>query len=79
MIHIRRCHICNKTSESETGVKIERCDSCGKYLAPFVFCKDPSDHTELNAASEAASHASPNPGSFLKPEYPPIYGISLYW
>ena len=78
MIHIRRCHICNKTSESETS-NIERCDSCGKYLAPFVFCKDPSDLVELSSSTEANTHASPNPGSFLKPEYPPIYGISLYW
>jgi hypothetical protein len=78
MIHIRRCHICNKTSESEQG-KIERCESCGKYLAPFVFCSDPSDSVELNPRTESATYASPNPGSFLKSEYPPIYGISLYW
>lgn len=78
MIHIRRCHICSKTSESETS-QIERCDGCGKYLAPFVFCVDPCDDVPFNQITELTSHASPNPGSFLKPEYPPIYGISLYW
>lgn len=78
MIHIRRCHICNKTSESETS-QIDRCDGCGKYLAPFVFCKDPSDLVDLTPRTEPTSHASTNTASFLKPEYPPIYGISLYW
>ncbi|MBC7458821.1 MAG: hypothetical protein H7235_11110 [Bdellovibrionaceae bacterium] len=78
MIHIRRCHICSKTSESET-IKIERCDGCGKYLAPFLFCSDPTDSVPLKSSTEATIHASSNPSSYLKPEYPPIYGISLYW
>ncbi len=78
MIHIRRCHICNKTSESETS-KIDRCDSCGKYLVPFLFCTDPSDIVPFNHSTEEKSHSSSDSDSFLKSEYPPIYGISLYW
>ena len=76
MIHIRRCHICHKTSESETQ-KIERCGSCGKYLAPFMFCKDLSDQ----AGSDAKNEFQPAPvrKTSLKSEYPPILGISLYW
>lgn len=61
-IHIRRCHICSEITEVEND-KIDRCVSCGKYLAPFVFCNDPSDNIK----------------QLLKPEYPPISGISLYW
>ena len=62
VLHIRRCHICSSVTEIENN-KIDRCSSCGKYLAPFVFCNEPSDMV----------------GQLLKPDYPPIYGISLYW
>ena len=78
MVHIRRCHICNKTSESETQ-KIERCESCGKYLAPFMFCNDPSDPSEAVSNAKDQVRTSQASKSFLKSEYPPILGISLYW
>lgn len=78
MIHIRRCHICHQTSESEES-KIERCTSCGKYLAPFLFCNDPSDYNQINVNQDVESQESSPLGFYLKTEYPPIYGISLYW
>ncbi len=78
MVHIRRCHICNKISESETQ-KIERCEACGKYLAPFMFCNDPSDNAETASVVQDRTRTSQAPKSFLKTEYPPILGISLYW
>ncbi len=78
MIHIRRCHICSQTSESEDS-KIERCNSCGKYLAPFVFCSDPMDAADMKLLTEPSRPQNAVEKSLLKSVYPPIYGISLYW
>lgn len=77
IMHIRRCHICHHINESAT-THIEQCDSCGKQLVPFLFCKDPGVE-ELTSDFRESIDKTVNPHSILRSEYPPIYGISLYW
>lgn len=35
-VHIRRCHICEAVTE-RVGALVNRCDQCGKPMAPFYF------------------------------------------
>lgn len=77
MLHIRRCHVCGEVNESEKSA-IDRCLCCGKHLAPFLFCKDVGLQKNDNLA-EVQKTVTENSSSFLKAEYPPLFGISLYW
>lgn len=38
-VHIRRCHVCNHVSE-RVGASVDRCEHCGKPIAPFYFFDD---------------------------------------
>lgn len=76
-MHIRRCHICNHVTENEKS-HIEKCDGCGKSLPGFFFCKDPGVE-ELTSDFRSDRDNKSNTSPYLRTEYPPIYGISLYW
>lgn len=77
ILHIRRCHICNHVTENDKQ-HIEKCEGCGKSLAPFFFCMDPGVE-ELTSDFRTDRDKKPQTSSFLRSEFPPIYGISLYW
>ena len=38
-VHIRRCHVCGDVSE-RVGASVDRCEHCGKPIAPFYFFDD---------------------------------------
>ncbi len=85
ILHIRRCHICGHLNESDSA-HVEQCSSCGKHLVSFLFCKDPgveeltSDfRTSVDSSTDVSMDKIVSPQSTLRSEYPPIYGISLYW
>ncbi len=72
--HIRRCHICDAVTEASDSV-VEKCHSCGKALAPFVFCESAYEN-QIEKLSEQI-FKSTNQG--LRSIYPPLMGIALYW
>jgi hypothetical protein len=67
--HFRQCHLCGTLNESEDG-KVERCECCGKSLAPFFYFDD-------------RLAAIPGDGTLRPPlmenEYSPILGLTAYW
>jgi len=82
-IHIRRCHICNTVNEQENAV-IDRCDHCGKALAPFMFFDEkaalgltPFDSNEQHEIRMRLK--SGNWGDSLSSKYPPLWGLAVYW
>jgi hypothetical protein len=73
-LYIRRCHICDAVTESETQV-VDRCGQCHKAFAPFVFCETAYSHQ----LSELSAHVFKTAHLGLKSVYPPLMGIALYW
>lgn len=70
-VHIRRCHVCGNTNESENAANL-KCQSCGKPMAPFYYF----DESQLDGLLEMGPYLS-----ILKeaPDYNPLYGLSIYW
>lgn len=77
IMHIRRCHVCDHITESAQA-HIEKCGSCGKGLVPYLFCKDVGVD-ELTSDFRSVNVDSNHISQILRSEYPPIFGISLYW
>jgi hypothetical protein len=82
--HIRRCHICGTVNETENAL-IERCSSCGKFLAPFVFFDEKAalgltekPHGDVASLmnNRLKSNEWHHPIHF---QYPPLWGITVYW
>lgn len=40
-VHFRRCHVCGSVSERDCAW-VDRCDCCGKLLAPYYFFDEDS-------------------------------------
>lgn len=73
--HIRRCHVCNGTTESNEAA-IHRCSHCGKHLAPFYYF----DESKLDGLPELGPHLSRWKDTLMTPgTYQPIWGLSTYW
>ena len=83
-IHIRRCHICGKVNEKKNSF-VKKCSGCGKALAPFMFF---DDKTDFDPACRVTSglidldNVRLKSGSLydhMKTQYPPLWGITVYW
>ena len=75
-LHLRRCHQCHHVNEGHGGQLVQKCENCGKSLAPFYYFDESKAvglKTEAEAAEEYKSSALP------WREYPPIFGLTVYW
>lgn len=73
-LHIRRCHICGSLNERHNS-NVDRCTSCGKALAPFLFCESTYDSEAIELSKKVfTTHKNDT-----KVIYPPLVGIALYW
>ena len=68
VIHYRRCHICGCVTERDA--EIEKCSSCGKPVAPFVYYDDKSTPVPTDIDKRTL---------FLDGEFRPIIGLTAYW
>jgi len=68
-VFFRRCHMCGETNHKE-GDRIERCEHCGKSLAPFYYF----DERLVSTLGDKSLRAIP-----LEGEYSPIQGLTAYW
>lgn len=73
-VHIRRCHVCATLNE-RANTEVDRCTSCGKALAPFLFCESTYD-SEAIELSKKVFTTNINGAKVI---YPPLVGIALYW
>lgn len=79
VVYIRRCHVCGCINESSKS-SMSSCHHCGKHLVPFLFCPDVgSDLVKAAFGASSKETKAERHSSVLRSEYPPIYGISLYW
>ena len=82
--HIRRCHICGTVNENQNEF-VKKCDSCGKSLVPFLFFDDKNDFDPALRAKASRIDLDNDrlkSGSLydhLKSQYPPLWGITVYW
>ncbi len=80
-VHIRRCHVCNGISE-RTDAQVDRCDQCGKSLAPYYFFDEKSvrvysvDEYRPDPLAEMAHEQGPVPDNGTRV---PIRGFSAIW
>lgn len=83
-IHIRRCHICSTVNE-QLGSPVKKCDGCGKFLAPFMFFDERNELDPVlkisvdNMNIDDARLKSGSLYEHLKSQYPPLWGITVYW
>ena len=75
--HFRRCHLCGAVNVAE-GELVEDCESCGKHLAPFYFF-DESRAMGLHNSNLSSSEEKAFYSSLPRNEYPPIWGLTVYW
>lgn len=68
-IHFRVCHVCGAVNEKHEE-QVERCEHCGKFMAPFVFF----DVMVMMTPMEDQLRPPLAPG-----EYPPLTGLSASW
>lgn len=73
-VHLRRCHLCDAVNESQ-GEVVSRCESCGKFMAPFYFFKE----SEVVAYSDHDLRPPAPPVEKLSEERLPIRGLTAYW
>lgn len=81
-IHFRRCHICGTMNERENSL-VDRCGSCHKSLAPFVFF---DEKRALGVTDEPPTETPSKRASSIKITriatetiYPPLWGLTVYW
>jgi hypothetical protein len=70
-LHIRRCHICAGVTECE-GAVVNRCQSCGKTMAPFYFFNEFEVTPYTDGGVRRALILGPN-------ERIPVWGFTAYW
>jgi hypothetical protein len=75
--HFRRCHLCGTVNVAE-GRLVESCQTCGKHLAPFYFF-DESKAIGLTNPNLSSSDEQAFFTSLPCKEYPPIWGLTVYW
>lgn len=66
--HFRRCHVCGAVTEQKQ--RIDRCDSCGKPIVPFLYYDD----AQVGTLSESQLLEKIGQGQVL-----PIRGLTAYW
>ena len=77
LIHVRRCHLCGQVNEVEAAV-INKCGSCGKHFAPFLFFNEKAalglegEPVEFRPQADEWQH-------LMKTQYPPLWGLAVYW
>lgn len=80
-VHFRRCHICGTLNEKSDHL-VDRCLSCQKAFAPFVFF---DEKKALGISDDSPDHPAKKASSYkitrLATEtiYPPIWGLTVYW
>ncbi|OFZ29015.1 MAG: hypothetical protein A2622_13050 [Bdellovibrionales bacterium RIFCSPHIGHO2_01_FULL_40_29] len=83
-IHIRRCHVCSTVNEQENDF-VTKCDGCGKSLAPFMFFDERNEFDpscRVTAGNMNIDEVRLKSGSLydhMKSQYPPLWGITVYW
>lgn len=81
-IHFRRCHICGTMNERQ-NVLVDRCGSCSKAFAPFVFFDEQNalGISDGRPAEEPSKKSSTMKITRLATQsiYPPIWGLTVYW
>lgn len=75
-MHVRRCHICGCINEKDS-VLVDRCLSCGKALAPFIFCYNGIGYSAAEELEKRLKAMDKDLAS--RPSYPPLIGLTLYW
>lgn len=69
--HFRRCHVCGAVTEQKQ--KIDRCQSCGKAIVPFLYYDDslvgPLSETQSREQLELKQLGTIRP----------IRGLTAYW
>jgi len=80
-IHFRRCHLCGVLNEKSDQL-VDRCSSCRKAFAPFVFFDEKkalgiSDDSLDSPAKKASSYKITRLAT--ESNYPPIWGLTVYW
>lgn len=66
--HIRRCHVCGAVTEQKQ--KIDKCNSCGKAIVPFLYYDD----AQVGVLSENQGQERYDLGQIR-----PIRGLTAYW
>lgn len=83
-LHIRRCHVCGAVNETESAL-VDKCHQCGKFFAPFVFFDEKAalglvEPAKDDAASVVTNRLRSNDWHHrIKTQYPPLWGITVYW
>ncbi len=75
--HVRRCHLCNTINMVEAAV-VTKCGGCNKHFAPFLFF---NEKAALGIEADPA-HQRPkidNWEHLIKAQYPPLWGLAVYW
>ncbi len=72
-IHFRRCHVCGHMMDREEGL-VDKCSACGKALAPLFY------FDEMRALGlESTLNVEQITTSLPRQEYPPVFGLTVYW
>lgn len=71
-MHIRRCHVCGTVTEQQDS-PVERCESCGKHLAPFFFFNSEELERGISDRGLEMSLWKESIG------YSPLWGIAIPW
>lgn len=80
-IHFRRCHVCGSFNEKANEL-VDRCGTCRKALAPFVFF---DEKHALGITDESPEEPSKKSSTMKMTRlatqtfYPPIWGLTVYW
>ncbi len=83
-IHIRRCHVCSTVNE-QVKDPVTKCNGCGKHLVPFMFFDERSEFDpniqalNLNMNIDEVRPKSGSLYEHMKSQYPPLWGITVYW
>lgn len=70
-LHFRRCHLCSGVSENEE-IPVEKCQHCGKPMAPFYFFND----LEVIPVSEAEIRLDQ---PLKSGQRVPVRGFTAFW
>lgn len=77
-VHVRRCHLCDFVNERNETL-VDRCDRCGKCLAPYYFFDEKSVQVYSDVKqrpSEETSRARPKD---QLGDHRPLRGLSTVW